>query len=93
MRDLETGELDDEFATIFRTLPVAFAYAEMSACFDRFASAEIEKVDDPEGASDLEVSEKHFAELSGRLRDSGLNGSALQAWERRTDDGPRRVLH
>ncbi|HKG83749.1 MAG TPA: hypothetical protein VKB16_11445, partial [Beijerinckiaceae bacterium] len=42
MRDLDTGELDEEFATVFRTMPVAFAYAEMSAAFDRFASAEIE---------------------------------------------------
>ena len=39
MRDLTTGDLDEEFSTIFRTLPVAFAYAEMSAAYERFAAS------------------------------------------------------
>ena len=42
MRDLETGDLDDEFATLFRTMPVAFAYAEMSAAFDLVTAAELD---------------------------------------------------
>ena len=46
MRDLETGDLDEEFSTIFRTMPVAFAYAEMSAAFERFAAAEMEAIED-----------------------------------------------
>ena len=52
MRDLETGDLDEEFSTIFRTMPVAFAYAEMSAAFERFAAAELESVD---GRSGIEI--------------------------------------
>ena len=93
MRDLETGDLDEEFATIFRTLPVAFAYAEMSAAFDRYAAAELENIEDEEIAFELELSERHFTDLSDRLRDMGLNGGALKAWERHDGDGSRHVLH
>ncbi len=93
MRDLETGDLDDEYATVFRTLPVAFAYAEMSAAFDRYTAAEMEKVEDEEIASDLAMSERNFIDLSDRLSDSGLNGGELKAWERQKQSEPRRVLH
>lgn len=93
MRDLETGDLDEEFATIFRTMPVAFAYAEMSAAFDRFAAAELDAVDDEDVAIDLEARERNFVDLSDRLRDSGVNTDTLKAWERATSAGPRRVYH
>src|ERR671917_642456 len=73
MRDLETGDLDEEFATVFRTMPVAFAYAEMSAAFDLYATAEMEALDD-EIAVDLEARERKFITLSDRLSDTGLNG-------------------
>ncbi len=82
MRDLDTGELDGEFATIFRTMPVAFAFAEMSAAFDRFAAAELENAADAEVAIELEVSERNFVDLSGRLHDLGVNGGSLKAWEK-----------
>ena len=82
MRDLETGDLDEEFSTIFRTMPVAFAYAEMSAAYERFASAELEPVDDDQIEIDLEASERNFVDLSDRLRDAGVNGVAIKAWER-----------
>jgi hypothetical protein len=86
MRDLATGDLDEEFSTIFRTMPVAFAYAEMSAAFERFAAAEIEPVDDEriEIEIDLEAKERSFTDLSDRLHDDGVNGVAVRAWERRT---------
>lgn len=100
MRDLETGDLDEEFATIFRTLPVAFAYAEMSAAFERYAASE---GDDEEGdedadsrieiAVDLEITERHFADLSDRLSDAGINGIAMRAWERARRTEPRPRLH
>ena len=38
---------------------MAFAYAEMSAAFDRFAAAEIEQADD-EIVLELQVSERNF---------------------------------
>ncbi len=93
MRDLETGDLDDEYATIFRTLPVAFAYAEMSAAFDRYAAAEHENIQDEDVAFELELSERNFIDLSDRLHDTGLNGGALKAWERHQEDGAPQVLH
>src|SRR4028119_2074671 len=75
MRDLETGDLDEEFSTIFRTMPVAFAYAEMSAAFERFAAAELEAAEDDgiEVDIDLEKTERNFIDLSDRLHDVGVN--------------------
>jgi hypothetical protein len=93
MRDLETGDLDEEFATLFRTMPVAFAYAEMSAAFDLCAAAELEgAVDDPI-LIDLEAREEKFSALSDRLGDAGLNGGSIKAWERAASGGTRRVYH
>lgn len=100
MRDLETGELDDDFATLFRSLPVAFAYAEMSAAFERFAASELdeeeeEEVEESSGeiAIDVEVTERNFIDLSDRLGDSGVNGVAIRAWERAKERQPRMRLH
>ena len=94
MRDVDTGELEDEFTTVFRTMPVAFAYAEMSAAFDRLAAAEAEPSgEDAEMARDLAVSEQSFVALSERLGDGGVHGTALKAWERQRAGSPRRVLN
>jgi hypothetical protein len=93
MRDLTTGELDDEFATVFRTMPVAFAYADMSAAFDRFAAAEVEDAPDEEVARELESSERAFVALSDRLHDVGVNGGAIRAWEKSRRAAPRLTLH
>jgi hypothetical protein len=93
MRDLETGDLDEEFSTIFRTMPVAFAYAEMSAAFERFAAAEDEPITDDEIAIDLETSERNFIDLSDRLHDAGINGIAIKAWELEQLRSPVRRLH
>lgn len=95
MRDLLTGELDDEFTTIFRTMPVAFAYAEMSAAFERFAAAELEPAEDESIEIDLEATERAFIDLSDRLHDAGQNTLAIQAWEtaRQRQAEPVRRLH
>ena len=93
MRDLETGDLDEEFSTIFRTLPVAFAYAEMSAAYERFAACEIEHVEDEQIEFDVEATERHFIDLSDRLHDVGINGIAVQAWEREKQLSTVRLLH
>ena len=90
MRDLETGDLDEEFATVFRTMPVAFAYAEMSAAIDLFA-AKSEPGEDDE--IDLEIRQQKFIALSDRLGDSGLDGGSFKAWQRATSNGVRRVYH
>lgn len=95
MRDLETGDLDEEFSTVFRTMPVAFAYAEMSAAFDLFeaepGAGQDSDIDDT--AIDVEAREQKFIWLSDRLGDSGLNGGSIRAWERATSNGARRVYH
>ena len=98
MRDLATGDLDEEFSTIFRTLPVAFAYAEMSAAYERFAASEIDQeenspTDDEQIEFDVEATERHFIDLSDRLHDVGINGVAVQAWERASQRSIVRVLH
>lgn len=95
MRDLETGELDEEFSTIFRTLPVAFAYAEMSAAYERYAASEhdVEAEEDDPIENDVEATERHFIDLSDRLQDVGINGVAVQAWERERQRASPRILH
>ncbi|WP_230532167.1 hypothetical protein [Microvirga roseola] len=93
MRDLTTGDLDEEFSTIFRTLPVAFAYAEMSAAYERYAASELEQSEDEQIEIDVEATERHFIDLSDRLHDSGINGVVAQAWERERQRSPTRLLH
>jgi hypothetical protein len=95
MRDLDTGDLDEEFATVFRTMPVAFAYAEMSAAFDIYAATESDTDAEAgwDNEIDLEIRQQKFITLSDRLGDSGLNGGSLKAWERATGSGTRRVYH
>ena len=92
MRDLETGDLDEGFATVFRTMPVAFAYAEMSAAIDLHAAG-AEGGDEDAITLDLEAREQKFINLSDRLGDSGLNGGSIRAWEHATSNGTRRVYH
>jgi len=96
MRDLETGDLDEDYATIFRTLPVAFAYADMSAAFDRFAAAEAEEgraPQDEEIAIDVELTERAFTDLSGRLRDAGVRSGIVKAWEQQARRSEPRTLY
>jgi hypothetical protein len=94
MRDLETGDLDDEFSTVFRTMPVAFAYAEMSAAFERYAAAELDASPDDEMIEvDLEITERNFTDLSQRLDDAGINGIAIKAWDRERQRSPSLTLH
>lgn len=93
MRDLITGDLDEEFSTIFRTLPVAFAYAEMSAAYERYAASELEPSDDEQIEIEVEITERHFVDLSDRLHDSGINGIVVQSWERESQRGMARLLH
>ena len=93
MRDLDTGELDEEFATVFRTMPVAFAYAEMSAAFDRYASARMAGEDAASELGDLEAQQTLYRELSRRLLDDGMAAIVLDAWERADEARDRRRFH
>ena len=91
MRDLQTGDLDEDFSTVFRTMPVAFAYAEMSAAYERHVA---EHEDDDETSSlELADMERHFIDLSDRLSDSGIQGVMIAAWEKPQAKDKRRTLH
>jgi hypothetical protein len=93
MRDLETGDLDEHFATVFRTMPVAFAYAEMSAALDRYVARQAEPSDDEESEGELEAREQKFIMLSDRLGDTGLHSATAKAWQSFSGSGTRRVYH
>ena len=96
MRDLQTGDVDEDYATVFRNLPVAFAFADMSAAFDRFAAAEAEEGCEPQDeeiTTDLELRERAFADLSDRLRDAGVQNGRFKAWEQAPLSEPRVVYH
>ena len=93
MRDLQTGDLDEEFSTIFRTMPVAFAYAEMSAAYERYAATDGEGDVDDEPGIELATIERHFIDLSDRLRDSGVHGVAVSAREKVRAPAKPRILH
>ncbi|MGY2047561.1 hypothetical protein [Methylobacterium sp. JK268] len=93
MRDLCTGDVDDDFVTVFRTMPVALAFAQLSAAFDRFAGAEDDDDEEAGVAADLESRERIFIDLSSRLCDGGITRSTLDAWEEQRTGEPRRALH
>ncbi|KAB0268174.1 hypothetical protein [Microvirga brassicacearum] len=93
MRDLETGDLDEDFSTVFRTMPVAFAYAEMSAAYERYVATEGEEEDAGETGLELATTERHFVDLSDRLGDSGVHGVMVAAWEQVRPPAKPRVIH
>ena len=93
MRDLQTGDLDEEFSTIFRTMPVAFAYAEMSAAYERYVATDGEGDGDDDPELELATIERHFVDLSDRLSDSGMHGVMASAWEKVRPPAKPRVLH
>lgn len=89
-RDLDTGAPDEESGLLFRTCPVAFAYADMAAARDRYAAGDM--TEDPEDLrSDYEARRILFQAVSRQLADDGAGEPILLAWHRRQTD--RRRLH
>lgn len=76
-RDLDTGEIATDDITLFRTAPVALAYADMAAAADRFASADVSEDDDEELASDFAHERDRFALIRARFADDGIAGGEL----------------
>lgn len=72
MRDVSTGALEEEFSTLFRSLPVAVAYAVMSAAYERYAEMDADDEGYRELEAELEYREQNFMELSDRLGDIGV---------------------
>lgn len=92
-RDLDTGALEPEEAMLFRTAPVAFAFAELSAAFDRLASARIAGEDTGELSDELEQGKSLYAELSRRLGDEGFLAGLLTDPTTAAEANARRWYH
>jgi len=76
-RDLDTGELAGDDTTLFRTAPVALAYADMAAAADRFAAANLSNDDDEDLAGEFELERNRFASIRARFADEGIAGGEL----------------
>ena len=93
MRDLDTGVLEESDGKLFRTAAVAFAYAELSAAFDRYAAARIAGDDDAELERALAAQRALYEDVSARLADEGVSAQMLGAWERWAAAANRRRCH
>ncbi|WP_210483312.1 hypothetical protein [Microvirga antarctica] len=93
MRDLISGDVDEDFSTIFRTLPVAFAYAEMSAAYERFTAAGSDFADNAETGREVALAEQHFVDISDRLRDTGTQGPISLTWDHPVTVAAPHLLH
>lgn len=92
-RDLDSGSVDDSESRLFRTAAVAFRYAEMSAAFDRYASARMGGEDAEGELAELEAQQALYAEISRRLTDDGMAAMVLDAWERADEERHLRRFH
>ncbi|QEN90577.1 hypothetical protein FZC33_31630 [Labrys sp. KNU-23] len=81
-RDLDTGEVSLNETTLFRTSPVALAYADMAAAADRFAASRLEEVEEIEDSQALADDYHHeldrFTAIRDRLSDDGVGGALLR---------------
>lgn len=92
-RDLDSGSVDESDGRFFRTAAVAFRYAEMSAAFDRYASAGMAGEEAESELAELEAQQALFAEISRRLADDGMAAMVLDAWARADEERGLRRLH
>ncbi len=81
-REIDSGELSPENATVFRTATVAFAYTRMCVAAEDLAAAE-EDADAPDDtlAEVFEASQRFYVDLCGRLADSGTTVEMIVAHE------------
>jgi hypothetical protein len=93
MRDLDTGAVEEKESKIFRTAAVAFAYAEMSAAFERFAQAKIAGEESDELEAELDETQLLYGEISHRLGDNGIAAHLIVAWDRQSYASDRRRYH
>jgi hypothetical protein len=93
MRDLDSGAVQEADAKVFRTAAVAFAYAELSAAFDRYASARMAGEAPEHHIVELEAMQATLEDLSRRLGDEGMTAHMLVSWEAAAEAAQRRRLH
>jgi hypothetical protein len=91
-RCLDSQAVDEAESRLFRTAAVAFRFAEMSACFDRY-TARIAGEEAESELSELGAQQKLFEELSRRLMDEGMAAIVLDAWARADEERDRRRYH
>jgi len=89
----DSQAVDEADSRLFRTAAVAFRFAEMSACFDRYAAARMAGEEAESELSELEAQQKLFEELSRRLMDEGMAAIVLAAWARAEEELDRRRYH
>jgi len=93
MRDLDTGALEESDSKLFRTAAVAFAYADLSAAFDRYAAARMAGEDVVALERTLAGQRALYEDLSIRLGDEGMSAQMLLAWEHWAEVTNRQRLH
>jgi hypothetical protein len=93
MRDLDTGALEESDSKLFRTAAVAFAYADLSAAFDRYAAARMVGEDVSELERPLTAQRALYEDISAQLGDEGMSAQMLMAWEHWAEVASRRRLH
>ena len=77
MRDLDTGALEESDSKLFRTAAVAFAYADLSAAFDRYAAARTAGEDVAELECALTAQRALYEDISVQLGDQGMSAQML----------------
>lgn len=94
-RDLDTGAVDDDASRLFRTAHVAFAYAAMSASFDRYAAAGAGEDIGSWGdlVLDLDATRSTYEALRRRLADDATAAGVLMAWDEAEETAFRRRYH
>ena len=93
MRDLDTGTLEESDSKLFRTAAVAFAYADLSALFDRYAAARMVGEDVSELERALAAQRALYEDISARLGDEGMSAQMLIDWEHWAETANRRRFH
>jgi hypothetical protein len=93
MRDLDTGVIEDHESKVFRTAAVAFAFIEMSAAFERYATATMAGEEAGDLLAELKATQALYADISARLGDAGVTAQFLVAWEREAEAADRRRFH
>ncbi len=93
MRDIDTGEVERRDSRIFRTAPVAFAYIELSAAFERYAVARIHGDETNELLAELRAREKIYNHVSRQFQDDGITTRVVQEWQHEAELADRRRYH
>jgi hypothetical protein len=92
-RCLDSQAVDEAESRLFRTAAVAFRFAEMSACFDRYVAARIAGEGAESELTELAAQRELFDELSRRLLDEGMAAIVLNAWARADEERDRSRYH